>query len=723
MEYPTQYSSFKCAVCKIINDIDAANENESPGKQVFDIHQFKATFDEFMQSKDENLLNKLKKEINETFSSIPNVVATLLPKESIHLDRSNASSSSTNSVSSQAERRDKSTEQISSESSLQNTQSFLLINTETLDKFYALMAGKSQTLTNTLMFALDSLLERPRFQICGVIGLKFTIIALLNPLFLHSAMKEEIFFHQRLMQRLFGFIVNQSFSFDMIQFLYKNVPRHVFRKLVEITNFFVTQRVLVPEIGITNLNIYSDWAVEAALLFERNLVQVNEIEFMVSESEFYNSGLDAINMIYDFESWRNSIEFARKEHFYFCEFPFALSLACKMKIFNYESGKEQGILAEQAIIESLIFFEPINPFCVLRISRDRIIHDSLTQISEQKHQLKKKLKVEFTDESGLDAGGLAKEWLLLLVRDLFNPIQGLFCSEEDGRFLWFCPTRDYPNKLEVYQLCGIIIGLAMYNGILLDLPLPLVCYKKLLGEEGKLEDLREFKPEIYRNLKFILNYKNEQDFESVFSLNFIYYDSDMEKKVNLFPTKQDTSTTDNEDISVTFSNRELYVSQYVDYLLNKRIEPIFKEFRTGFLLVCNGLSLSLFKPYEIEALVNGSKEAFVNVALIKENSVYSSGFHSTDPIVKQFWEIFDEYDDQHKRKLLRFVTGSDRLPCVGSPADFGIHVSCLGSEDSDRYPIAHTCFNQLCLYRYSSKEKLKTKLTTAIDECTGFDLK
>ena len=44
-------------------------------------------------------------------------------------------------------------------------------------------------------------------------------------------------------------------------------------------------------------------------------------------------------------------------------------------------------------------------------------------------------------------------------------------------------------------------------------------------------------------------------------------------------------------------------------------------------------------------------------------------------------------------------------------------------DDSDNLPIAHTCFNQLGLYRYNSKAKLQSKLTKAITFATGFGLK
>jgi hypothetical protein len=43
--------------------------------------------------------------------------------------------------------------------------------------------------------------------------------------------------------------------------------------------------------------------------------------------------------------------------------------------------------------------------------------------------------------------------------------------------------------------------------------------------------------------------------------------------------------------------------------------------------------------------------------------------------------------------------------------------------DTNSLPTSHTCFNTLLLPEYSSEEKLRERLTTAIRECEGFGLK
>ena len=46
------------------------------------------------------------------------------------------------------------------------------------------------------------------------------------------------------------------------------------------------------------------------------------------------------------------------------------------------------------------------------------------QLMQKQKDLKKKVKVKFTGEPGLDMGGLTKEWFLLLVRKIFQPEYG-----------------------------------------------------------------------------------------------------------------------------------------------------------------------------------------------------------------------------------------------------------------------------------------------------------
>jgi hypothetical protein len=56
--------------------------------------------------------------------------------------------------------------------------------------------------------------------------------------------------------------------------------------------------------------------------------------------------------------------------------------------------------------------------------------------------------------------------------------------------------------------------------VLLDFPLPLALYKKLLGQPAGLRDLEDMQPTLGRSLRQLLQYEGPESVEDVFSLTF-----------------------------------------------------------------------------------------------------------------------------------------------------------------------------------------------------------
>lgn len=69
----------------------------------------------------------------------------------------------------------------------------------------------------------------------------------------------------------------------------------------------------------------------------------------------------------------------------------------------------------------------------------------------------------------------------------FLSLSGLFLYDEGTQQHWI-----NPNSLESdseYQLIGLLLGLAIYNNIILDIRFPMVIYRKLLGCPVDFTDL------------------------------------------------------------------------------------------------------------------------------------------------------------------------------------------------------------------------------------------
>lgn len=46
-------------------------------------------------------------------------------------------------------------------------------------------------------------------------------------------------------------------------------------------------------------------------------------------------------------------------------------------------------------------------------------------------------QVEFVGEEGMDAGGVQKEFFMLLLKDILHPQFGMFEADEESQLIWF----------------------------------------------------------------------------------------------------------------------------------------------------------------------------------------------------------------------------------------------------------------------------------------------
>ena len=74
-----------------------------------------------------------------------------------------------------------------------------------------------------------------------------------------------------------------------------------------------------------------------------------------------------------------------------------------------------------------------------------------------------------------------------------------------------------------------------------------------------------------------------------------------------------------------------------------------------------------------------------------------------------------------KRKLLEFVTASDRVP-VGGIKNLQFVVQRNGEEEGTggHLPTAYTCYGTLLLPEYRDKEVLRERMAMALENAQGF---
>ncbi|CAH2071120.1 unnamed protein product, partial [Iphiclides podalirius] len=399
-----------------------------------------------------------------------------------------------------------------------------------------------------------------------------------------------------------------------------------------------------------------------------------------------------------------------------CNYAFLFDVQCKSLLLKIDQQLQMQMAISRAATQifTRLFIDPTyeyqrDQFLNVTVSRSHIVRDTMMQISSHDtSQLKKPLRVEFVGEEAEDAGGVKKEFFMLLLKEIFDPVYGMFKQSEETNMIWF---SNNPFEDDVmYYLIGAIYGLAIYNSIIIYVPFPLVLYKKLLGESVMLDDLSDLYPTLANSLKSLLEYPDE-DVEEVFSLcfavNTIVFD-----EIQVHTLKEN-----GENIPVTHENKDEYVELYVDFLLNKSVQNQFKAFNQGFQKVCGGRIIKLFRSHELMSVVIGNEE--YDWEVFESNCEYKNGYSATDQQTRWFWEVFHELSLEDKKKFLLFLTGSDRVPIQGMK-DIKIRIQPMA--DDRFYPVAHTCFNLLDLPRYKTKERLKYYLMQAIQQTQGFSL-
>ncbi|EKV06368.1 hypothetical protein PDIG_70620 [Penicillium digitatum PHI26] len=433
----------------------------------------------------------------------------------------------------------------------------------------------------------------------------------------------------------------------------------------------------------------------------------------------------------------------------------------------------------------------MSTYLVLVIRRDNILSDALSQLwRREKRELMRPLKVQMgmdEGEEGLDHGGVQQEFFRLLMGQAFDPSYGMFTVDTPHRMSWFQPCSLEP--LYKFELIGLLMSIAIYNGLTLPVNLPTAFYRKMLGLKVKhLDHIRDGWPELSQGLDTLVAWKDgdvgdvftrtyEFSFETFGSIETVdmqkvdrdaawpltsqvritapapiagssawmdvpaYCNPEVLRSPTLAAVKGASNFTSCEPASdtavklvseftplqssvlpaeeaalVTNTNRHQYVKDYIFWLTDKSIRPQFEAFQRGFNTCLDRSALSIFSPEALKTVVEGIQS--IDVEELENHARYEGGFGPDHRVIRDFWDIIQEYPNEKRAQLLEFVTASDRVPVNGiSSLMFVIQKNGVGDL---RLPTSLTCFGRLLLPEYSSREALATKLDKALENAQGF---
>lgn len=395
------------------------------------------------------------------------------------------------------------------------------------------------------------------------------------------------------------------------------------------------------------------------------------------------------------------------------ELPFVVPFEERVKIF------QRLIYADKQEVQGDgPFLDGIN----VTIRRNYIYEDAYDKLSpENEPDLKKRIRVHLLnahglDEAGIDGGGIFREFLNELLKSGFNPNQGFFKTTNEGLL--------YPNPAahmlvgdsfaRHYYFLGRMLGKALYENMLVELPFAGFFLSKLLGTSADVDihHLASLDPEVYRNLLFLKSY--EGDVEEL-GLNFTVVNNDL-GEAQVVELKYG-----GKDIPVTSANRIAYIHLVADYRLNRQIRQHCLAFRQGLANVLNLEWLRMFDQQEIQVLISGAQVP-ISLEDLKSFTNYSGGYSADHPVIRAFWRVVEGFTDEEKRKLLKFVTSCSRPPLLGFKELYPAFCIHNGGSDLERLPTASTCMNLLKLPEFHDEALLRSKLLYAIECAAGFEL-
>ncbi|KAJ0402143.1 hypothetical protein P43SY_000458 [Pythium insidiosum] len=297
----------------------------------------------------------------------------------------------------------------------------------------------------------------------------------------------------------------------------------------------------------------------------------------------------------------------------------------------------------------------------LKVHRTTVAAQSIEAVAlMSQEQARGPLRIDFDGEHGIDAGGVYREWCLLVNEYLSQPSSGVFtCVNASDHSLFLNANSKHvigEHHLAHVFAAGRLVGRSLLEGNVTGFHLSLPLLKTVLGMPIGLNDLAYYDPELHRSLVWLL----ENETVDALALDFSVCEQDEHGNctvVDLIPGGRDVLVTDD--------NKAEYVQRKLQYVLFERVSSQLFAFLKGIYDIVPCELLMLFDAEELDFVLSGSDE--IDVDDWERHTRYSQDMWH-HPTRQWFWEILREMSNDYRRRLLQFATGSSRVPLAGFSA-------------------------------------------------------
>ena len=351
----------------------------------------------------------------------------------------------------------------------------------------------------------------------------------------------------------------------------------------------------------------------------------------------------------------------------------------------------------------------------LYITRENVLENSLVQ--SVIINFFKEIKIMFLGEESSDAGGLIREWLTILFKELLDPKTGLFERSDTDEVSYIIKKNISKSEenLNKYFFIGKILAKALLENLTVNCCFNKVIYQLILEDKIEFKDLIFIDKPLYNSLKNLKEMKKKGgDDIALCEIYFSYQYRD--EKGNL--CYQDLIQNGN-DILVTKDNLDLYIKKRIEFLTQSQLIGV-KEIIRGINAIFNVELLKIFTSDQLGLLINGTP--FIDVDDWRINTQYKN-YHEYDNVIIDFWEIISNLSQEDLSNFLLFCTGSSRVPIGGFKSlesnrgqisKFEI-VKINYVPGAKNFLRVHTCFNRLDLPEYPDKFSLEEAIRFALE--------
>ncbi|EOD06307.1 hypothetical protein EMIHUDRAFT_42493, partial [Emiliania huxleyi CCMP1516] len=316
----------------------------------------------------------------------------------------------------------------------------------------------------------------------------------------------------------------------------------------------------------------------------------------------------------------------------------------------------------------------------IEVRRGSLLTDAYSELRGLGSGWRLPLRVRFfSAEGGEEAGvgeGIAKEFLVDVLREGFDPSFGLFATGTEGGLYPDPAARmshaaDGASARSWYEFLGAVLAKALWEGILVELPLAPFFLSLLLGRTNTVHDMPAFDAQLARSLRLLRDYDGDVE-DLCLSFAVDQYTAEVPPELR----RTHSLVPGGASLRVSASNRNQYILHLSHYRRSTQ--------RGGREVILTDSWIRMFSVAELQLVLGGS-DAPLNVADWRQHATYSGslypaaprravplslsrctcGYHADSPPVRWFWQVLAEYPPPRRAAALKFATSCSRPPLMG----------------------------------------------------------